>query len=138
MNDFNKNIQAKLDTRDRSSDMLAQPYQVPVIDVERVGRSLGETFTTRDLWEGDVRSIPYEPSCEEAAMEELDEHIRQQVTISKADGPIVVKVVSRYRDDAGNLVGKRNVRLQLDTRIYNVSSQMDISKDTPQIFYLKH
>ena len=53
-------------------------------------------------------------------MEELDEYIGQQITIKKYDGPVVVKVVSRYRDDAGNLVGKRHTQPQLDTRVYNV------------------
>ena len=50
-----------------------------------------------------------EPSCKEAAMEEFDEHIGQQITINKSDGPVVVRVVSCYIDDVGNLVGKRYV-----------------------------
>ena len=53
-------------------------------------------------------------------MEELDEHIGQQITIKKSDGLVVVKVVSRYGDDARNLVGKKHTEPQLDTRVYNV------------------
>ena len=41
-------------------------------------------------------------------MEELDEHIGQQLTLKKSDGPVIVKVVSRYRDNAGKLVGKKH------------------------------
>ena len=85
----------------------------PIIELGDVDRILQKTFTTRDLWDGDIKSIQYK-------MEELDEHISQQITLKKSEGPVVVKVVSRYRDNAGNLVGKRNSEPQLDTRIYNV------------------
>ena len=97
MAEFNNNIHTKLNARDYSLDTSVGLYQTdPIIDVQRGSMSLGETFTTRDLWEGDIKSIPYEPSCEEATMEELDEHIGQQITIKKSDGPVVVKVVSRW------------------------------------------
>ena len=67
-----------------------------------------------------MKSIPYEPSCEEAAMEELDEHIGQQITIKKSDGPVVVKVIFCCRYDARNLVSKKHTQPQLDTWVYNV------------------
>ena len=119
MDTFAITIRLKLKsvTMDRNS---AESNGSPIIDVDQVDRSLGETYTTKDLWEGDIKSIPYEPSCEANAMEELDEHIGQQVTIKKSDGPVIAKVVSRYRTDAGTLVGKRHDQPQLDTRVYNV------------------
>ena len=117
MQEFDYNIQAKFNSPNYT---IQQDPNIPVINVEESGRTLNETFTTRDLWEGDIQSIPYEPTCEEAAMEQLDEHIGQQVLIKKSDGPVMVKVASRYRDDAGNLVGAKHNQPQLDTRIYNV------------------
>ena len=121
MSAFNTNIHLKLSSKKRVvPDRNSDPNDVLLIDVQQVSRSLQRTYTTRDLWEGDVQSIPYEPSCEESAMEELDEHIGQRIPLKKSDGPVVVKVVSRYRDAGGNLVGKSNPQPQLDTRIYNV------------------
>ena len=79
-----------------------------------------ETLTTKDLWEGDIDSIPYEPTNEESAMEHLDEHIGQKIQLNKNDSPVLVKIVSRKRDAAGNLTGKKNPDPKLDSRIYNV------------------
>ena len=50
MAEFNNNIQAKLNARYYSLDVSAGLYQTDsIIDVQRGSRSLGETFTTRDL-----------------------------------------------------------------------------------------
>ncbi len=119
MDEFNRVLRYKLSSNPFDVNRNIMPG-IPVIDVGQVNRSLGETYSTKDLWDGDLKSIPYEPSSREAAMEELDEHIGQQVTIKKSDGPIMVKVASRYRNDSGHLVGKRHEHPQLDTRIYNV------------------
>ena len=64
---------------------------ISLLPAEMTGRTLGETFTsTRDLWGGDIKSIPFEPSYEEAAMEELDKYIGQQTTIKKSDGSCIL------------------------------------------------
>ena len=93
MNDFNNNIQAKLDTR--------------------------------SLFRHACTASPGWPS-------------HWYCTISKADGPIVVKVVSRYRDAAGNLVEREMFNHKWILGSTMLSSQMGILKGTQQIFYLKH
>ena len=90
--DFNSGIKAKLSARDNTLDMcIGSAHPDTIINVERAGRTLGETFTsTRDLWEGYIKSIPLEPSYEEAAMEKFDKYICQQTTIKKSDGSCIL------------------------------------------------
>ena len=58
MAEFNNNIHAKLNARDESLDISVGLYQTDsIIDVKRGSRSVGETFTTRDLWEGEVHPL---------------------------------------------------------------------------------
>ena len=119
MKAFDVNIKAKLDSRHLRRPVASDDNNLNV-DVDQLERSVQQSYTASDLWEGDVRSIPYEPTCEESAMEQMDEHIGQQIMLTKAEGPVVVKVISRYRDATGALVGTKNATPQLDTRIYNV------------------
>ena len=79
-----------------------------------------KTNTASDLWDGDVESIPFEPTNEENAMEQLDEHIGQQIELSKDDSLMLVTVVSRKRDPSGKLIGSKNANPKLDSRVYNV------------------
>ena len=79
-----------------------------------------ETPTTKELWEGDIDSIPYEPTSKESAIEQVDEHIGQQIQLNKNDYPVLVKIVSRQQDAAGSLIGRKNPDPKLDSRIYNV------------------
>ena len=41
--------------------------------------------------------IPYEPTSEESAMEQLDEFIGSQIPLETKNGPMLVNVVSRNR-----------------------------------------
>ena len=85
-----------------------------------VCRSLGEFNTTSNKWDGDHRYLPYEPTSEEAAMEQMDEYIGSQITLQSQKGPALVKVISRQCDPSGTLIGTKNSIPQLDTRIHNV------------------
>ena len=53
-------------------------------------------------------------------MEELDELIGCQIPIVKNDQLTYMKVISRERDDAGNLIGECNPTSSLVTHIYNM------------------
>ena len=53
-------------------------------------------------------------------MEELDQHIGQQVQLIQNDIPVLAKIISRKRDATGALVGKSHDVPQLDTRVYNI------------------
>ncbi len=119
MGAFDVNIKAKLDSRYLRKPVAGDDNYLN-IDVNQQERSIQQSYTASDLWDGDMQSIPYEPTCEESAMEQMDEHIGQQIMLKKAKGPVVVKVISRYRDTTGALVGTKNTTPQLDTRIYNV------------------
>ena len=72
------------------------------------------------MWEGDINSLPFEPTSEESKIEELDEYIDDQIPLHSKDGPVLVCIMSRKRDDSGALIGTRNDITILDTRAYNV------------------
>ena len=73
-----------------------------------------------DKWEGDATMLPFEPTSEESAMEQLDEYIGSQIPLTTKQGPALVKVISRKRHSDGSLIGSRHDQPQLDSRIYNV------------------
>ena len=73
-----------------------------------------------DKWEGDISSIPYEPTSEEGAMEQLDEYIGAQIPLDTKQGPTLVKVISRKRSSNGSLIGSKHDEPTRDSRIYNV------------------
>ena len=83
-------------------------------------RRLDEVNTAPDIWDGDPNSLPYEATSEEAAMEQLDEYIGTQILLSTKTGTKLIKVTSRKRDSTGYLIGTKNYRPTLDSRIYNV------------------
>ena len=83
-------------------------------------RTVEQTLTSSDLWDGDVAAIPFEPTSEESALEELDEYIGAQIPLDTKNGPVLVKIKSRKRDGAGILIGRKHDVPVLDTRIYNV------------------
>jgi len=64
--------------------------------------------------------LPFEPSSEENAMEQLDEFIGTQITLETKNGPALIKVISRKRSSDGTLIGQKNPEPQLDSRLYNV------------------
>ena len=53
-------------------------------------------------------------------MEQLDEYIGTEITLATKNGPELVKVRSRQRDGSGKLIGTKNSKAALDTRLYNV------------------
>ena len=73
-----------------------------------------------DSWDWDINMLPYEPTSEECAIEQLDEFIGSQIPLETKEGPVLVKVVSRKRDSSGKLSGAKNVHPTLDTRRYTV------------------
>ena len=97
---------------------VIKPHQL--IDASDPPRLLHEMQVLDSVWDGDINFLPYEPTTEERAMEELDEHIGQHIQLFKDDVPVLVKIVSRKRDATGSLVGKRHDIPQLDGRVYNV------------------
>ena len=83
-------------------------------------RTLHESTLAPDLWDGDVDALPFEPTSEETAMEQLDEYIGTEITLATKNGPELVKVKSRQRDGSGKLIGTKHSKSALDTRLYNV------------------
>jgi len=73
-----------------------------------------------DNWEGDITMLPFEPSSEENAMEQLDEFIGTQIPLETKTSPALIKVISRKRSSDGTLIGQKNPEPQLDSRLYNV------------------
>jgi len=82
--------------------------------------SLNSNVPFSDTWEEDITMLPYEPSSEENAMEQLDEFIGTQIPLETKNGPALIKVISRKRSSDGILVGQKNPEPQLDSRLYNV------------------
>ena len=121
MYDFRLLIKSKVE--DTTNFLIKKNGRIDTINdinVIRVNRSIQESYTSADLWDGDKDSIPYEPTSDESAMEELDEHIGQQIQMIKNDAPILVRIASRKRDEIGKLVGEKHDVPQLDSRVYNV------------------
>ena len=67
-------------------------------------RTLNETTVAPDHWDGDPDSLPFEPTSEESAMEQLDEYIGAEINLTTKNGPQLVEVVSRNRDGSGTLI----------------------------------
>jgi len=111
MDDFTNTIKIKLGNISRYS--ITQDQSIPFRKVEQASQ-------VSDLWDGDIKMIPYEPTSEESAMEQLDEFIGSQIPLETKEGPVLVKVVSRKRDHSGNLIGTRHTEPTLDTRLYTV------------------
>ena len=56
--------------------------------------SLNSNNPFSDNWEGDIRILPYEPSSEENAMEQLDEFIDTQITLDT----LILQTSPTYHD----------------------------------------
>ena len=82
--------------------------------------SLTPDMPVSDNWDGDISMLPYEPSSEENAMEQLDEFIGTQIPLNTKNGPAFVKVISRKRSSDGTLIGTKHDEPKLDSRLYNV------------------
>ena len=82
--------------------------------------SLNPPEIVNDKWDGDSSMLPFEPTSEESAMEQLDEFIGSQIPFETKNGPALVKVISRKRHSDGSLIGSRHNEPKLDSRIYSV------------------
>ena len=57
--------------------------------------SASTSVSTSDIWDGDANMLPFKPTSEDTAMEELDKFIGAQIPIDTKSGPAVVRIVSR-------------------------------------------
>ena len=112
MDNYTSAIIAKLGNT--TSNLVAAK---PVLSKPRKVESMD---SAKDLWDGDINMLPYEPTSEECAMEQLDEFIGSQIPLETKEGPVLVKIVSRKRDSSGKLIGTKNAHPTLDTRRYTV------------------
>ena len=64
--------------------------------------------------------IPYKPTSEESAMEQLDECIDSQIPVETMNSPTLVRIISRTRNNSRKLIGTKLERPTLDTRLYTV------------------
>jgi len=87
-------------------------------NLQNTSLTTSEPFSNN--WEGDITMLPFEPSSEENAMEQLDEFIGTQIPLETKTGPALIKVISRKRSSDGTLIGQKNQEPQLDSRLYNV------------------
>ena len=121
LNSYDNTINSKM-----SKLHITEPSMDPVhkyvqnFSTSTPNRTVEQTLTSSDLWDGDVAAIPFEPTSEESALEELDEYIGAQIPLDTKNGPVLVKIKSRKRDGAGILIGRKHDVPVLDTRIYNV------------------
>ena len=119
MTSYDAVIQSKLG--DPSKFLVSKNVQIDIKDkyVDSF-RTLNEVTVPPDCCDYDPDSLPFEPTSEEAAMEQLDEYIGAEINLATKNGPQLVKVVSRKRDGSGTLIGSKHTKATLDTRLYNV------------------
>jgi len=94
-------------------------YIVPANSLQQ-STLLDSDLPISDKWDGDESILPYEPSSEENAMEQLDEFIGTQIPIGTKYGPALVKVISRKQFSDDTLVVTKHDEPKLDYRLYNV------------------
>ena len=111
VDDYTKTITSKLGNI--SKYVVPPDSSIPL-------RKIEQTSQVSDLWDKDTNMIPYEPTSEESAMEQLDEFIGSQIPLETKNGPILVKVVSRNRNPSGKLIGSKYIEPTLNTRRYTV------------------
>ena len=118
MLDYTTCINSKCDI----TTLIVNP-NVPIDKYDRyinAFRLLEEINVVPNQRDGEHRYLPYEPTSEEATVEQKDEYVGCQINHQTKKGPALVKVVSRQRDPSDTLIGTRNAIPQFNTKIYSV------------------
>ena len=81
MTSYDAIIQSKLG--DPSKFLVSKNVQIDIKDkyVDSF-RTLNEITVPPDRWDGDPDSLPFEPTSEEATMEQLDEYIGAEINLA--------------------------------------------------------
>ena len=63
-------------------------------------RKISTMYSKPDMWEGDINSLPFEPTSEESIIEKFDVYIGVQIPLHSKNRPVLV----RQGDDSINSI----------------------------------